>query len=294
MVLVTGANGNLGRLVIDNLKNRIPFSELAVSVREPEKARDLVARGIEVRKANFQDPASVVDAFTGIDTVLIISTRGGADVVSEHRNAIDAAVKAGVRRIVYTSGTKENISNIGRVHEQTEEYIKKSRLVYTILRNNLYAEVLVREMLSALRTGVLSSPVGEGEVAAVPRSDCAIVAAIVLTTTGHENSIYDVTGQDRISWKDLAETASRVTGKNIVYRPATSDQYKDAMKAAGQPESLIDFLLENYKAYSSNAYNGVSDTVAKLSGFSQLSVMQFLENSLNASIKGPSTAAMRA
>jgi len=266
MIVVTGANGNLGRMVVNFLKDRIPVSEIAVSVREPEKAADLSAHGIEIRQADFRDRASVMRAFTGADKVLIISTSGASDTVSEHRNAVDAAVEAGVKHIFYTSGTKEKISHIGRVHEQTEKAIIETGLNYTILRNNLYADVLVREVISAVKAGILSIPADDGKMTTVTRVDCAAAAAAVLATDGHQNKIYDITGPESLSWNDIAEIASEIAGKEIAFIPALTDAFRNGMIAKGLPDSRVDFLLEIYKAYSSGAYDVPSDAVAVLTG----------------------------
>ncbi|HVI41190.1 MAG TPA: SDR family oxidoreductase [Anaerovoracaceae bacterium] len=266
MIVVTGANGNLGRMVVNFLKERIPVSEIAASVREPEKAADLSAAGIDVRQADFRDRASVVRAFTGADKVLIISTSGASDTVSEHRNAVDAAVEAGVKHIFYTSGTKEKISHIGRVHEQTEKAILETGLNYTILRNNLYADVLVREVIGAVKAGILSIPADDGKMTTVTRADCAAAAAAVLATDGHQNKIYDITGPESLSWNDIAEIASEIAGKEIAFIPALTDPFREGLIAKGMPDSRVDFLLEIYKAYSSGAYDIPSDAVAMLTG----------------------------
>ena len=266
MIVVTGANGKLGRQVVNFIRNHLPISEIAVSVREPEKAADLSSSGIDVRQADFKDRASVVRAFNGADKVLIISTSAGSDVVSEHRNAVDAAVEAGVKHIIYTSGTKERISHIGRVHEQTEKAIIETGLNYTILRNNLYADMLAREVVGAVKTGILSIPAKEGKMTTVTRTDCAAVAATVLATNGHQNKIYDITGRESLGWSDIAEIASEIAGKQIEFKPASKDAFRESMLAMGISDFRIDFLLEIYDAYSSGAYNVQSDAVAVLTG----------------------------
>lgn len=276
MIVVTGANGNLGRQVVNFLKNRIPVSEIAVSVREPEKAKDLSSAGIDVRQADFRDRASVVRAFTGADKVLIISTSGASDTVSEHRNAVEAAAEAGVKHIVYTSGTKESISYIGRVHEQTEKAIIETGLNYTILRNNLYADVLVREVIGAVKAGMLSIPAGNGKMTAVTRTDCAAAAAAVLATDGHQNKIYDITGPESLDWSDIAEIASEIAGKEIAYIPGSAITFRESLIAKGMPGFRVDFLLEIYKAYSSGAYDVPSDAVAVLTGRPAASTRNFI------------------
>jgi len=276
MIVVTGANGNLGRQVVNFLRDRIPVSEIAVSVREPEKAEDLSSAGIDVRPADFRDRASVVRAFTGADKVLIISTSGASDTVSEHRNAVDAAAEAGVKHIVYTSGTKERISYIGRVHEQTEKAIIETGLNYTFLRNNIYADVLVREVIGAVKAGILSISAGDGKMTTVTRTDCAAVAAAVLATDGHQNKIYDITGPESLDWSDIAEIASEIAGKEIAFIPALTDTFREGMIAKGMPCFRVDFLLEIYKAYSSGAYDVPSDAVAVLTGRPATSTRNFI------------------
>lgn len=284
MILVTGANGNLGRQAVKFLRERIPVSEIAVSVREPEKAADLLVAGIDVRKADFTDRASVVRAFAGADKVLIVSTSGGNDVLSEHKNAVAAAVEAGVKHIFYTSGTKENISFIGRVHEQTEAMIMASGLTYTILRNNLYADVLVRDVLGAIQTGVMSNPGVDGKVAAVTRTDCAAAAAAVLATDGHQNKVYDITGTESLGWSDLAAIASEIAGKSIPFIPALPDKFREGMLAAGLPDFRVEFLLEIYKAYTSGVYDVPNDDVAVLTGRPATPVRDFIRQTVQEAI----------
>ncbi|GAB6174377.1 SDR family oxidoreductase [Paradesulfitobacterium aromaticivorans] len=266
MIVVTGANGNLGRQAVNFLRERIPASQIAVSVREPEKAADLAAAGIDVRKADFTDRASVVRAFAGAEKVLIVSTTGLGDPLSEHKNAVAAAVEAGVKHIVYTSGTKETMSPIGKVHDKTEEAIFATGLTYTILRDNLYADVLVRDVLGAIKSGEMSMPVDEGKVTAVTRTDCAAAAAAVLATDGHQDKIYEICGPESLDWNDLAEIASEIAGKPISFLKASPDTFRQAMVAAGLPDFRVDFMLEIYKAYSSGVYDISSDAVAVLTG----------------------------
>jgi len=138
-----------------------------------------------------------VRAFAGADQVLIVSTNG-PNVVSEHGCAVEAAVAAGVSHIVYTSGVQAESTYVAGVHKQTEDAIRATGLTYTMLRNNMYADVLVWEVLGAARAGLLSAPVGEGKVTAVTRADCAAATSAVLATPGHENKIYDITGTESL------------------------------------------------------------------------------------------------
>lgn len=277
MILITGANGMLGRLVVSEVKKNFPVSEIAVSVRDSEKAKDLAEAGIDVRVADFNDIESAVKAFSGIDKVLIISTRGGVDVVSEHKNAIKAAVLAGVKHLVYTSGTKESTSYIGVVHSETEKEITDSGIPYTILRNNLYAEVLANDISDAVKSGALNAPVGEGRVAAITRADCAKAAAVVLTTDGHQNKIYEITGSEQIGWNNLAEIASEISGKEIVYTPDSEEAYKSKLIAMGMPEIQIDFILKRYKSYFDHEYEKVSDDFKNLTGTSPTATWEYIK-----------------
>ncbi|MHB9156351.1 MAG: SDR family oxidoreductase [Endomicrobiales bacterium] len=266
MIVVTGANGRLGRLVVKFLRDRVPVPRIAVSVREPEKAADIEDAGIEVRKADFSDRASVSRAFAGADKVLIVST-GGPNVVSEHRNAVEAAVEAGVKHIVYTSGIQAPSTFVAEVHRQAEEAIKASGLAYTFLRDNMYAEVLVWEVLGAVKAGVLSAPAGEGKVTAVTRADCAAAAAAVLSTDGHENRIYDITGPESIGWNDLAAIASGITGKRIAYAPVLPD-------TAG--EGMVNVMMDYYRGISLGGYDVSSNAVAVLTGMPSTPVKAFV------------------
>ena len=266
MIVVTGATGQLGRQVVERLKEMVPPSTIAVSVRDPEKAADMAAVGIEVRKSDFTDHDSMVRAFIGADKVLIISTRG-PDVVAEHLGAVAAAAAAGVPHVVYTSGTQAEGTTTASVHKQTEDAIRSAGMTYTFLRNNLYADVLVREVLRAIEAGVLTAPAGSGRVGAVTRSDCAAVAAAVLSTSGHDNRIYEITGPESLGWDDLAAIASDVAERAIHYAPTSLN-----VLAEGPNAVMIDY----YGGISRGGYDIVSDAVRELTGRSPASAATFI------------------
>lgn len=270
MIVVTGATGQLGRQVVEQLKEMVPPSTITVSVRDPEKAADMAAAGIEVRRSDFTDHDSMVRAFTGADKVLIISTRG-SDVVAEHLGAVAAAAAAAVPHVVYTSGTQAEGTNTAGVHRQTEDAIRSAGMTYTFLRNNLYADVLVREVLGAIEADVLSSPAGDGRVGAVTRSDCAAIAATVLATIGHEDRIYDITGPDSVGWRDLAAIASEAARHNIPYTPVSLDGL------AGGPNAV---MADYYGGISRGGYDIVSDAVLEITGRPPVSAVTFVRRTV--------------
>ena len=270
MIVVTGATGQLGRQVVERLTEMVSPSTIAVSVRDPEKAAGMAAAGIEVRKSDFTDHDSMVRAFAGADKVLMISTRG-PDVVAEHLGAVAAAAAAGVPHVVYTSGTQAEGTATASVHKQTEDAIRSAGATYTFLRNNLYADVLVREVLGAIEAGVLSSPAGDGRVGAVTRSDCAAVAASVLATSGHEDRIYDITGPDSVGWLDLAAVASEAAGHDVPYAPVSLDEF------AGGPNAV---MADYYGGISRGGYDIVSDAVLDITGRPPVSAVTFVRRTI--------------
>jgi NAD(P)H dehydrogenase (quinone) len=270
MIVVTGATGQLGRQVVERLTEMVSPSTIAVSVRDPEKAAGMAAAGIEVRKSDFTDHDSMVRAFAGADKVLMISTRG-PDVVAEHLGAVAAAAAAGVPHVVYTSGTQAKGTATASVHKQTEDAIRSAGMTYTFLRNNLYADVLAREVLGAIEAGVLSSPAGDGRVGAVTRGDCAAVAASVLATSGHEDRIYDITGPDSVGWRDLVAIASEVAGHVIPYVPVSFDEL-----TAGPNAVMADY----YGGISRGGYDIVSGAVLEITGRPPSSAATFVRRTV--------------
>jgi NAD(P)H dehydrogenase (quinone) len=260
-VAVTGASGHLGRKVADLLLDRLDPAGIVLLTRTPEALAAYAERGAAVRRADFDDPAALVDAFAGVDRALLISAVEIGRRVAQHRAAIDAAKAAGVRHVLYTSVPNpgpDNPAGVGPDHHATEEALRASGLAWTFLRNNLYAEHQVATVAEAIAEGRLVTSAGDGRTAYVSRDDCAAAAAAVLATDGHEGLAYEITGPAAIGADDLAALAAELGG-----RPVDVVRLDDAaaiagMVAAGLPETVARL----YASFDAAARGGFLDSVS--------------------------------
>ncbi|WP_431876566.1 SDR family oxidoreductase [Amycolatopsis sacchari] len=242
MIVVTGATGHLGRLVIAGLKEKVPADQIVAAVRSPEKAADL---GVTVRKADYNDPSSLAAAIEGADKVLLISGSEVGKRVPQHTAVVEAAKQAGVSLLVYTSAPKADTSPLilAPEHKATEEAIRAAGLPYTILRNGWYNENYEQTVQQAVQTGGFIGSAGEGRTASAARADYAAAAVAVLTGEGHENKIYELSGDVAWTRAELAETIAQVAGKPVTYTDLTPEQHKAALLEAGLPEGTAGFVV---------------------------------------------------
>ncbi len=217
-LVITGASGQLGRLAAGHALARVEPARLILVTRRPDQLADLAARGAQVRFGDFDDPASLRSAFEGAHRLLLISAVDLSRRVVQHRAAIDAAVSAGVRRIVYTSMISPAAPNPAAVapsHLQTEEALRRCGVDWTLLRNSLYADYQAPEARQAILHGSFVHNRGTGRIAYVARNDCAAVAAAVLTSSGHENVAYDITGPRTYDAAELASLYAKLGGRSV-------------------------------------------------------------------------------
>jgi NAD(P)H dehydrogenase (quinone) len=218
-VIVTGASGQLGRLVAEHLLDRLSPAEIILVSRRPHALADLAERGVEVRRGDFDEPASLTEAFAGGDRMLLISTMAIGQRVQQHRNALEAAAAAGVGHVVYTSTTNPVPGHpCGQAiedHRRTEELLQRSGRPWTVLRNSAYAELQVPLGAIAVTYGKLVTNAGSGRIAPLPRTDCAEAAAVVLTTNGHEGQTYEITGAEALSQADIAALLTEISGRPV-------------------------------------------------------------------------------
>ncbi|PJZ24233.1 NAD(P)-dependent oxidoreductase [Leptospira hartskeerlii] len=242
-VLVTGASGHLGKIVLEELLKR-GHNKIIATTRKPESLEGFAKRGVTVRKASFDDPASLVSAFQGADRILIVSTDNIGNRIPEHSAAVDAAVKAGAKRVLYTSLTKadEVPVTFAFEHEGTEEKIKQSGLAYTILRNNLYSDYLIPKLQHAVASGSLYGSGGNGACAYVSRTDCAKAAAAALLSSESGNKILEISGPKAWTYPELAKFTSELTGKPISYVDLPAEELSKALVGAGVPKPMADAL----------------------------------------------------
>ncbi|MEA5127851.1 MAG: SDR family oxidoreductase [Proteiniphilum sp.] len=234
---ITGATGQLGRLVVENLKRKVAAGNLVALVRTPEKASDL---GIEARAFDYEKPESLVGALQGIDHLLLISGNEIGKRKQQHENVITAAKQAGVKWIVYTSLLHADTStlSLAEEHKATEEALKTSGIAYTILRNGWYTENYTDSVPGAVKAGVLVGSAGEGKISSATREDFAEAAAVVLASENQEGKVYELAGDDYFTLKDLAAEVSRQTGKDIPYKNLTETEYAEMLKSFGLPEEI--------------------------------------------------------
>jgi NAD(P)H dehydrogenase (quinone) len=236
-IAITGATGQLGRLVLENLRNRAPAAGLVSLVRSPDKAGTL---GVTVRQADYERPDTLGPALAGVDTLLLISGPVPGIRVAQHRNVIEAAKRAGVRRIVYTSALHADTSplDVAPDHRATEADLKAAGLEYTILRNGWYTENYASSIQGALVAGALLGSAGDGLISSATRADYAEAAAVVLTRAGHDGRTYELAGDEAWTLEDLAAEISRQTGRTIRYRNLPRAEYAQVLLGIGLPEAL--------------------------------------------------------
>ena len=238
-IVVTGATGQLGHLVVEALLDRgVPASEITAVARSTDKLADLADRGVAVMAADYTDPASLDAAFAGADSVLLVSSNDFNDRPGQHRNAIDAAKRAGVSRLVYTSGPKATTSSVLLLadHGTTENYLQESGLPSTALRNGWYVENYTAQWPTYREHGMVGSA-GEGRVSLAPRSDFAEAAAVVLTTDGHEGKVYEL-GGEAVTLTELAAVFSDATGTKVEYTDVPVEALVGILEGAGLPAPL--------------------------------------------------------
>lgn len=235
IIAVTGATGQLGRLVTAKLKEKLPAADIVALVRSQEKASDL---GVGTRSADYAKPETLDPALAGVDVLLLISSSEIGQRAAQHSNVIDAAKRTGVKRIVYTSLLHADISplSLADEHRQTEALLKSSGLPYTIMRNGWYTENHAGSAGAAVAGGAFIGCAGDGKISGAPRDDFAEAAVAVLTSDGHEGKTYELAADEAWTLSDLAAEISKQTGKNIPYKNLAEAEYADLLKSFGLPE----------------------------------------------------------
>lgn len=267
-MLVTGATGKLGSKIVETLLETVPANQLAVSVRNPEKAEGLRARGVEVRQGDFDRPETLDSAFAGIDRLLIISADGDNETrIRQHTNAVAAAERAQVKFIAYTSiaNASETTMFLAPPHRTAEEAILKTGIPYSFLRNNWYLENEIPGIQGVLAGAPWVTSAGTGKVGWAPQQDYAEAAAAVLTGNGHENTIYELSGK-LLTQEELVSALGHALGKEVPVQQVDDATYADIMKGAGLPEFLIPFLVDIQKGIRDGALEIESNDFEKLLG----------------------------
>jgi NAD(P)H dehydrogenase (quinone) len=282
-IIVSGASGQLGSLVIDELLTRkVAPEDLILVSRTPntEHLKAYAARGASVRFGDFNDPASLDAAYRGGTRMLLISINGGGGSRPDlHKAAIDAAVRAGVKQIAYTSyvnADQYTDSTIAVDHVRTERILQESDVAWTLLRNQIYANGLVDQALQIIRDGRYVTHTPDARVAYVTREDCAAAAAAVLTSPGHENKAYNITGPDAVGPRELVALASEISGKPIELVIRTEAEYRRDLADSGVPEAAINGTMAFAQELDSPFLREPSAAVAELTGRPATSVRALL------------------
>lgn len=283
-IFVTGASGKLGRAVVRHLleSQGVAPGRIVAGSRNPESLADLAAKGVTVRKADFDDAAGLEKAFAGVGTVLIVSTDaldGAGTRLRQHKSAVAAATKAGVGRLAYTSLPLAESSAVlfAPDHLGSEEAVKASGLPYLIFRNNWYAENLFMSLPHALASGQWFTSAGTGGTAFVPRDDIAAAIAGALANPPAGSTTYTLTGDAAVTNDEVAALVTAITGKPLTVIHITDEQLAGGMKAAGLPDAVIPTFVSFDTATRKGDLAVVTGDVATLSGKRPTPLKAFLE-----------------
>jgi NAD(P)H dehydrogenase (quinone) len=255
MIVVTGATGHLGRLVIAALLKKVPASGIVAAVRNAEKAKDLAALGVQVRIADYNAPSAWDAALQGADKVLLISSSEVGQRARQHRSVIDAARRAGVKLLAYTSILRADTSLLGLAaeHKETESSISASGVPHVLLRNGWYTENYTAGIPAILANGAMYGCAGNGRVSLAARIDYAEAAAAVLTMPDQAGKVYELAGDAAYTHAEFTDEISRQTGRKIGYVDLTEAQYREALKKAGFPEPVAALIVDSDAGVSKGA-----------------------------------------
>lgn len=265
-IALTGATGQFGSIVAETLLKSVPAEKIVASVRNPEKADKLRASGVEVRHGDFDQPETLDVAFAGVDRLLIVSADGDNDTrIRQHKAAVDAAVRAGVGYIVYTSVSRADSSSLflAPVHKATEQFIKESGIPYAFLRNNWYLENEIGSIQAAAAGAPWVTSARDGKVGWATRRDYAEAAAIVLASEATENAVYELSGKPATQ-EELAAVAGSVLGKDVAVQQVDDAAYSSIMAGAGVPEGALPIVVAIQAAIREGSLDIESSDLEKL------------------------------
>ncbi|WP_339738585.1 SDR family oxidoreductase [uncultured Sunxiuqinia sp.] len=283
-LLITGATGKLGSQVLALLVEKMDVHNIAAIARDPAKLEAYQAKGVKVIQADYDQPASLDKAFEGIDTLYFVSASDIDKRREQHENVVNAAKKAGIRHVVYTSFQRKDetpgspIAPVAQVHLQTEQWLKESGMTYTILKHALYSDVVPMFIGDqVLETGVVYQPAGDGKVSFASRTDMAEAGVNVLTSAGHENKTYEIAGSQSYSYADVAEMLSVIGGKPVHYVAPSVEEFTKAMKDAGVSDDMIELLVMFNLGIKQGEFDVPGDTLEKLLGRKPEDLSEFLK-----------------
>lgn len=268
MIVVTGATGQLGKLVVQQLLEKLPATEIVAAVRDPKKAEEFAREGVAVRQADYTRPESLAAAFAGAEKVLLVSSSDVGRRVPQHGAVTDAARAAGVQLLAYTSILNADTSPLWLAgeHRATEAYIRASGVPFTFLRNGWYTENLTGFLPAAVEHGVLLGAAKDGRFATASRADYAAAAVAVLTGADHRNKVYELGGNPSYTLAELAAEAARQAKKPVVYKNLSQGEYAAALIGFGLPEGIAQAIADADTGASEGALDTGSQDLQTLSG----------------------------
>jgi NAD(P)H dehydrogenase (quinone) len=268
-LLITGATGHLGRLVVEQLLTAgVPAGDIIATGRATEKIKDLADRGVQVRTVDFADPAAVRAAVAEADRVLLVSGMDLGARVAQHRNVIGAARDAGTDLVAYTSIVNAEAATITLAadHRATEQLLRGSGVPYALLRNGWYYENYTGQLPAFLAQGVIPGSAGDGRISAAARADYAAAAVRVLTTDGHAGQAYELGGDQPFTMAQLAAEVSQQSGRPVRYVNLPAAEYAKALKEHGVPAAMADIIAETDIAVAGGALYTATGDLAALTG----------------------------
>ncbi len=276
---ITGASGKLGNWAVNKLKNRVANEDIVALVRTPEKVASL---GVEARVFNYDKTENLAASLKGVEKLLLISGNEIGKRFEQHSAVINAAKEAGVKHIVYTSLLKADNTSIALApeHLQTEEALKNSGLTYTILRNGWYNENYTETAQNSLAQGALYGSSGEGKINSASREDYAEAAAVVLSEEGHQNKVYELSGDQAFTMKDYAQMMSEISKKDISYVNLSEEEFSKALEQVGMPTEMAKFYAGTHTSTLNGDLSDNRNILSALIGRPTTTITQSLEVAL--------------
>ncbi|QTL37759.1 SDR family oxidoreductase [Pseudoalteromonas viridis] len=283
MIAVTGANGQLGRLVIAALLKQVPASQVVALVRDPKQAEALSRLGVTLRAADYDQPQTLTDALKGVSKLLLISGNMIGQRVRQHSAVIQAAKQADVTLLAYTSILHAGTSpmQLSEEHRVTEQLIKDSGLPYVLLRNGWYNENYSAGIAGCIAAGTIVGAMHEGRIASAARADYAEAAAVVLTEPDHAGNTYELAGDQSFTLQGLAELASELSGKTVVTQYVSEQQYADFLTQLGLPAGFAALLADAEVQANAHWLHDSSGTLSRLIGRPTTPMLQSLAHQLS-------------
>lgn len=293
-ILVTGASGDIGRKTLLHLLKRRPAGELIGLARDPSKAADLAAKGVEIRRGEYLEPASLAEAFKGVDKLMLTSTHAFTDRKTAHANVIDEAVKAGVKHLVYMPiyrkpGSTFHMAEITDEDIFTVDRLKASGLTWTLAKHPPFMEpAAMYGGVNPLETGVRVPP-GEAKFTAATRDDLAAAHAAILSGTGHENKEYYLSGHPAVSYRDIAGILSKVHGKEVPFITVSDEEYVEIGNGLGFPPGIAEFILKWVQGMNAGEWAEETGDLARLIGHQPTTFDEFFAEAAKAAQAAPTS-----